>query len=411
MTRSLFAALALLLVAPSAFAQDAASDAPTEAAATEATDAPAAAEAVTTAATPAPPDDLKSTRTGSDDEDVAVSGRSSRSVFAAGRSVEVTSTSPDLFAMGETLTLKGEVLDNLFGGAQTLTLDGPVAGDAFLAGESLTITADIGGDLYAVSETLTIPNGITVGGNVYYGGATFDFDGAIGGDLLGGGADFDLNGTIGGDAKLEVANLTLGPDADIAGTLSYESPEQGDVDAGASVGTLDWTEKQVDLDEADDDGPFEAVGWWLFMLGASLLIGGVLLWAFPRALKRPAATLEAEAPVALGVGFAVLLGVPVLALFLGIFLLPLPLSLLAMAIYVPATFLARFVAAYALGGFLLSRMGQAAKPLGALVAGIVVLRILAAIPVLGGLVMLAATVLGLGALFLAARRSATEATA
>lgn len=413
MTRSLFA-LALLLVAPSAFAQDAAPDAPTEAAATEVTPAeatPAATETIPPAATPAPPDDLKTTRTGSDDEDVTVSGRSSKSIFAGGRNVSVTSTSPDLFAGGETVKLSGDVLDNLFGGAQTLTLDGPVGGDAFLVGETLTITADIDGDLYALSETLVLPEGVTVGGNVYYGGATFDFDGSIGGNLLGGGADFDLNGAIGGDVELEVASLTVGPAADIEGTLSYRSPEQGAIDDGASVGSVDWTEKQVDVDEDDDDGPAGAIGWWLFMLGASLLIGGVLLWAFPRALKRPAATLEAEAPVALGVGFAVLLGVPVLALFLGIFLLPLPLSLLALAIYVPATFLARFVAAYALGGFLLSRMGQAAKPLGALVAGIVVLRILAAIPVLGGLVMLAATVLGLGALFLAARRSATEAAA
>ena len=97
---------------------------------------------------------------------------------------------------------------------------------------------------------------------------------------------------------------------------------------------------------------------------------------------------------------------PVLALVLALFVVPLPVSFLAMAVYVPATFLARTIAAYAIGSLALDRAGKSAGALGTLVAGLALLHVVYLVPGLGGLIWLAATVMGLGALFLAARRAA-----
>jgi cytoskeletal protein CcmA (bactofilin family) len=405
--RSSFAALLAtsLILTPTAFAQDApAADAEVEVE-VDATPSP----------TPEAPKPFLVDRTGNDQEDVHVTGQTSRTVWAGGRDVMIDATAPDAFAGGETVTLRGQILDNFVAAGRIVSVKGPVGGDVFLFGETIHLDADVAGDVYAASETMTIPEGVSVGGNVYYGGAELDIDGSVGGSILAGGANISINGSVGGDVEISGAAINIGPNASIGGDLDYTSPTEGSISDQASIGgEVKWTQKAasehhgVDLDE--DSGIVGAIGYFFFFLLSALLIGGVLLGLFPAVITRPAAILEEEAPVSLGVGFAVLLGLPVLALFLMIFILPIPLSLLALAVYVPATFLARFIAAYALGTLVATRMGKSATPVGALFAGLAMLHIGYAIPLLGALICLAATVFGLGALFLAARR-ATAATA
>ncbi len=407
-TATLTLALSTLLAAAPAVAQDT----PTPEPATEATPEASTPEATTPEAPPDVPArrGVNLQRTGSE-EDVTLTGSTHRTVFSGGRNVQVGVTAPDVVAAGEVVETTGRIADNFIGAGREVRVLGPVGGDALILGETLTLSADIAGDLYALGESLRIPEGVTVGGNVYFAGADFDLAGAIGGDLLGAGANFDLDGRIGGDVTLEVANLDVGPGATVVGTLEYTSPEKGIVSDGASVGAVDWTMKAVDVG-GDDEGEGSALGTLGFKVGmllAALLAGAATIGLFPRALSRPAELLAEESPVALGVGFALLLGVPVLAAFLAVFILPIPLSLFSLAVYVPALYLARLVAAYALGWLLLERMNQTPKAFGALAVGVVVLHLLYAIPLLGGLVTLGATILGLGALFLAARRGMAAA--
>ncbi len=374
---------------------------------------PTAPTAPTPPTPPASP--LSVERRGNEDADVSVRGTTSETVWVGGRTVEVEASSPDTFAAGERVTLRGAVSDNFVGAGRDVTVKGPVGGDVFLFGETLTLAADVGGDVYAAGESLIIPSDVSVGGNVYFGGANLDLDGTVAGSLLGGGANIALDGAIGGRVKLEAADLSLGPAASIGGDLIYTSPGQATVADGATIaGRTDWTERVTEHDGDDDSeggGIAAGLGWHAFLFLSACLVGGVLLLLFPKALRRPAALLEEEAPVSLGIGFAVLLGVPVLAVFLALFVLPIPLSLLALAVYLPVTFLARYVAAFALGTWLTGRMGRAATPWWTLVAGLAVLHLGYAVPFLGGLVTLGATVLGLGAIFLAARRAGEEVQA
>ncbi len=354
-------------------------------------------------------------RSGQDDEDVTVTGHGSDTVWAAGQTVEIDATAADAFAAGERVTLRGEVLDNFLGAGQRVSIKGPVGGDAFLFGEKLEVTADVGGDLYAAGESLLVPEGVTIGGNLYFGGAELELEGTVVGSVKGGGSDVRIDGDVAGDVQVHTAELHIGPQASIGGDLSYESPAQGQLSEGASVaGSVDWTEKQADDGSShhhDDSSWGAQVAFRILLFLGSLLTGGLALLLFPGFVTRPAALLEEEAPVSLGVGFAALFGVPVLALALALFIVPLPVSFLAMAVYVPATFLARTVAAYAVGALALSRAGRTAGALGTLVAGLALLHLVYLVPVLGGLTWLGATVVGLGALFIAARRAAMPSAA
>ncbi len=400
-TTTTLIAASLALVTP-ALAQDAAPVEPVEAIESVEPETPAEARSAPTTVT--------SKRTGREDADVSVQGESDRTVWAGGRTVHIETTSPDAVAGGERVIMRGAVRDNFVGAGKTVSVKGPVGGDVFLLGETLELGSDVSGDVYALGETLIIPDDVEVGGNVYFGGARLDMDGTVLGSILGGGAKIDIDGSVAGDVELEAADVRVGPGASIGGDLTYESPNKGDVSDEASItGTVDWTEKVADAGhsgDSDGDDFGGGLAWRLGMFLASLLVGGVLLGLFPKVLKRPALLLEDEAPVSLGVGFAVLLGVPVLAVFLALFVLPIPLSLLALGVYVPATILARYVAAYALGKLILERMNKSPKPLGALVAGLAVLHLTYAVPLVGGLALLVATVVGLGALFLTGRRAA-----
>ncbi len=408
--RTLAATLAASLVlSPVALAQDLD---PTPAAEADADAAPA--PEVTPEATPAvEPTPVAVERSGSDDEDVTVRGTSDRTVWAGGRSVDLSAKAPDAIAAGETVTLHGEVTDNFIGAGRLVTIKGPVGGDAILFGETLTLDSDVAGDVYAMGETLVIPADVTVGGNLYFGGAKLSLAGAVDGDLLGGGADIDVSGTVGGDVKVDAADLHIGPTASIGGNVDYESPDKGDISGEAAIaGDVDWSKKIVDHDDEAGNPIVSAVVSTVFWLLGALLVGAVLLGLFPRAVTEPAAILREDGATSLGVGFAVLLGVPVLAVFLALFILPIPLSLLALAIWVPSLFLARFIAALVVGELLMERFGSAdAGRMQTLLVGVAAVQLAAAVPYLGGLAVLAATVLGLGALFLAARRAGSAASA
>lgn len=353
------------------------------------------------------PDPIEQKRTGQDEADVIVTGTSHRTVWAGGRNVEVASTSTDALAAGESVNMVGEVIDNFFGAGRLVQVGGPVGGDAFLAGETVEVRESVQGDVYALAETVRVPSGVTIGGNLYFGGAVLDLDGTVEGDLVGGGADLMIDGTVRGDVRVDAANLAVGPNAVIEGDLVYKSVDPSDAIEGAVSGDVTWTanENPIEVDTGSDAGGW--VVWNLFFFFGALVAGIAMLLLFPSVLKRPTEILEQEWPVSLGVGFAVLIGVPVLAIFLAIFLIPAPLSLLAMAIWLPATYIARLVAAYAVGKVLLERRkdDKVARPLGALAVGMVILHLVYAIPYLGGLLMMIATVFGLGALFLAARRA------
>ena len=405
---ALLLATLALLVAPAALADLAPAkhiDITPEAV-TETTPAPVAVKTAPTAT-------IKQERTGADEADVTVTGISTRTVWAGGRNVEVASTSNDALAGGESVNMVGEVMDNFFGAGRLVQVSGPVGGDVFLAGETVEIRDDVAGDVYAIGETVRIPAGVRVGGNLYFGGAVLDLDGEVAGDLVGGGADLMIDGTVLGDVRVDASNLHVGSGAVIGGDLVYESLDPSDAIEGAVSGDVTWTAAERTIDVDPDNGAGGWLGWRLFLLLGAMIAGIGLLLLFPSVLKRPSDILQREWPVSLGVGFAVLIGVPVLALFLAVFILPIPLSALAIAIWLPATYVARLVVAYAVGKVVLERgrKDKVAKPLGALAVGMLILHVTYAIPYLGGLLMMIATVFGLGALFLAARRATQDVPA
>ena len=100
----------------------------------------------------------------------------------------------------------------------------------------------------------------------------------------------------------------------------------------------------------------------------------------------------------LGLGFAVLAGVPVAIILIAITLVGLPASLMLLVFYLVAIYLAKIWVGAFLGQILLKQAGETKSDwLLGLLIGLLILTVVGFIPYLGGLVHFGVVCLGLGA--------------
>jgi hypothetical protein len=141
---------------------------------------------------------------------------------------------------------------------------------------------------------------------------------------------------------------------------------------------------------------------WVGTTVSSLLLGLVFVLFAPRAAEAIAATGWARGGASFGWGVLILVGVPIVAALAFITIVAIPLGLgvlLALGLF--------YWLGWVAGALVLGRrlVRAPSSRVGAFALGWVILRVLALIPVVAGLVWLGATCVGLGALVLAARRA------
>lgn len=208
-----------------------------------------------------------------------------------------------------------------------------------------------------------------------------------------------VDGAVGGDVRAAGNSVTLGPNADVGGEFRYDAEEftRSD-DATVEGGVVE------DPSLGGDDGRFGAAlpSWAGAIYGflTSLLLGAVLLLAFPRFSEAVAARAIAGPVVAGGVGLLTLIAVPILLVLVTITIVGIPFAIAGFALYVLALWIASVYGKYAVGRWVLGRGGLGNRWL-ALLLGLVAFLLVGLIPIVGGLADFVALLLGLGALVLA----------
>jgi hypothetical protein len=328
----------------------------------------------------------------------------------------------DIYAGAGTISIQGTVNGSVIAGGGTITVSGNVTRDLILGGGTINVTGHVGGSIIAGGGNLTL-NG-PVAQDIVVTGGMIDIGsgGSIGRDLViaGGTAtvsapvtrrvqmsagSLTLRSHVGGDVHGNVDRLKL-DGAQIAGNLDYTSNNQVDMVNGAQVsGTV--TRHTPTNQGRSLGGGF--IGWLRALIGIFAL-GLLLVFLLPGVGTRAIDVLRAEPWASLGIGAAIAVITPIVALIvfiIGIFiggwwlgLLLIPLWILALAI------------GYVVSGFLLGRLIFAQLGWGrfhdalALLGGLAVLAVVGLVPVLGAFVVLAALVFGTGALALAVSRRA-----
>ena len=211
-----------------------------------------------------------------------------------------------------------------------------------------------------------------------------------------------ISGTVGGDVVVFNGSVTVRSGATIEGNLvTGDAPE---VDPGA---TVVGEQRRVSADfDATQFGFASRLVWWIGYSVSTLLLGLALLALAPGIDLAIATAARTRTGATIGFGAAAFFLLPVVAILLLVIVVAIPLGL-----FLLLAFALLYTAGYVAGAHALGRriVASPKSRFVAFLAGWAILRAIALIPFLGGLAWLVATLVGLGALWVAARGSAPAA--
>jgi len=386
-------------------------------------------------------------------ETVIVDGTVNGTLFVSASSATINGTvGGDLLVTSADTTFTGLVKGNLAFAGQFLSLDGTVEGTLFSLGNTVTLgpSAVVGRNLFFTGISLETEPGSTIGRDMQANGYQVLLGGQVDRNVEANVVALEIEGSIGGDVvtkvsqpgsgfevifseseretPLEPSGLRVEPEAQIGGTLIYTSTvEQASaieaVPGGGIVYRPDQT-AQVDLE-------WQARQWILKrvqMLLTLVVLSCLAAWRFPALLSRAADHARAEPLPSAGWGLVVVLGgfagVFVLAgliVLLGMLLIVVTLGELSFAalglgffglglafilFWLIVAYGSKLVVLCLVGKSLLRRIAprSAETAIWPLLLGIVLYIPVRSIPVLGWLVGIVVTLIGMGALWLLFRQ-------
>jgi hypothetical protein len=251
-------------------------------------------------------------------------------------------------------------------------------------------------DQVVLNGRLLVPEGGSVGSAVIFNGPA-TIDGTVRESLVVFNGRTSIAGTVDGDVVVFNGSVSLTSTAVVHGDLVTQSTPR--VAQGATVGGS--RQSIATRFDVEDIGFASRVAWWIGYSVSTLVLGLVLLLLLPNLDARiRAAWQRTGESVGFGVGLFFL--VPIAAGILLVTIVGIPLGLfllLGLALI--------YTAGYVAGAHVLGRLivSPPASRFLAFLVGWVILRVIALVPILGGLVWLVAAIVGLGVLAVAARRA------
>lgn len=329
----------------------------------------------------------------------------------------------DRFVAGGSLWITRPVHGNLVAAGGNVDIAAAVGGSAAIAAGTVRVGAPISQSIYAAAGAVAID--VAVEDNIRVAGGSVQIGrqasvgrnasivagdvrvlGRIGGYLQAGGGHVLIDAPIGGDVEIGAGSLELGPNARIKGRLRYAAREELIRAPGAEV--QGGIERFTPREERPTPQRVEVETWrvagWVWSIGLAL-VAAVLVAMLPAFYGAVTATVRTRWAWSLLVGFIALVCIPVASLVLMFTLIGIPLGIAAIVFYVLLLFVGYVTAGIGMGQALLLRLqSQRATRAGwrviAAALGVVAISLLGRLPWVGGLVVFAAMLLGIGALLL-----------
>jgi cytoskeletal protein CcmA (bactofilin family) len=325
-------------------------------------------------------------------------------LYVAGNAVDVRGTvNGTVFAAGNTVSVEGTVSGDVWAAGNSVRVTGDTSGTVHAAGNEVTVGGRTHGDVTLAGNTLVLTSNAVVGRDAALAGNELSVGGHISRDVFAGGTRMTVLGDVGGTVNAGVQRLTLASGATVHGDLRYSSRNVATIEKGATVGgRIIRTVPPQPQAPSPAFGVLFAFFAWIRRLIGLFLFGLIVVLVFPRFTERASDAIRERPLPALGLGFAVLIGVPwaaAIVFFFGLLIGGWWIALVAMALYFIAMLVGTIVVAVFLGRWILGRSRP--HPVLALLVGLLVLTIAEAIPILGLLARLAEVVFGLGAIVVA----------
>ncbi len=328
--------------------------------------------------------------------------------FFTGESVVITEDLVgDVYVGSGQVLVEGKIDGDLLVGGGKVTLNGEVTEDVRVAAGDVVFNGRVGQDVTAGAGTVTFGPNSEVAGSVTVGSGMVVFNGEVIGDVWVGAGATQLSGVFGQDVNLETSEVQVLPNAIISGNLTAKYEEKADVSDQAQImgeQNLEKKYRAVQTEQARDrmvnfnKGMGQAKSGMALLLG--LVSGLVLMYLFPKAADAVTSELLKNPLSSLGWGLIKLMVVPLGAVLLMVTIVGLPLAFLMLMGYAMGMMVASWVAGKAIGeavykkskvSFLKNRYIQFA-------VGLVLLKLVGLLPLVGWLIKLISFLMGFGAL-------------
>jgi cytoskeletal protein CcmA (bactofilin family) len=327
-------------------------------------------------------------------------------LYVFGNTVDIRGTvNGDVIAGASTVTVSGTVTGDLIAAAGTILVPGHVQGSIRATGGNLSITGSVLGDVLVGGGSLEVGPQAEVGRDLLFGGGTLALNGRVARNVQVGGGDATVGGHVAGDLRTDVGKLTIADSAVIQGDLTYAADRVATIASGATI--AGQTQRHATPDAAEptltDQVVSHAVNG-IRMLVAMLLVGLSLVLLFPTFSRHASDSLRRAPWPSVGIGLALLFGVPILAvtvLIAGIFIGGWWLAPILVGVYAAALVVGYIVVGLLVGRAILHQIGfRNPHQAVAVLTGLAILTLIGMAPVLGWFVGLVAAAAGLGALAL-----------
>ena len=255
-----------------------------------------------------------------------------------------------------------------------------------------------GDDITVISGRVNVAAGETVG-NVFVIDGPVNVAGRVNGTVAVINGGVTISGVVDGDVFTVADRAVLRRGARVDGDLQYVD-ERPLVAPGATFTGKISDQSVPDLGAVPALAGALAV--WVAVTASSLLLGVLLLLLGPRAADATVEAVRSRTWETIAAGIAVFVLVPLAGFFAAATLIGLPLGIGLLLAMLPL-----MAVAYVTSALLLGRL--IVKPpsgrIPAFLVGLAILQVVALIPIVGAIIWLAATIFGLGALWLAIWRA------
>ncbi|MBP8241564.1 MAG: polymer-forming cytoskeletal protein [Thermoflexales bacterium] len=263
-------------------------------------------------------------------------------------------------------------------------------------GDNFTLRSNetIDGDLSVYGGNVVLEEGSRVDGKLNVFGGNIDIAGTVRGDLT----------MAGGNARLRKSGRLEGNQTFLGGRLDNDGGYVSGRSTQLPLPSAPATPRAPTVTPSPFDWYFRAVRDFfgsLVSIGLAVLAAVAVIALFPRHARQVEGVLRESVLVSGGLGALTMIAVPVIAVVLAITICLIPASLLAGVALVAAALLGWAVVSRVVGERVMQALNRADWTLlGQTAAGALLLAVLGAIPILGGLLSFLATAAGVGAVVL-----------
>lgn len=326
----------------------------------------------------------------------------------------------DHFTAGEVVEIFGTVNGDVYAAGGQVDVDGIINGDLLVVGGQIKISGKITGSVRAIGGQIDLVDA-QVGKNVTIVGGNLDLAKAakITGSLAAAGGNININADIGRDAALAGGNITIASNikrdidaasenirlastAVIGGMINYWSQNALTLDSGAKVVGVQTKHDFPVYAKPSFPKESKQIGWGfkLYETLSFLIIGLVVTKLGGNFAQKTVLRIQKSPWKTIFVGLVSLILIPIIALFLIVTIIGLPLGIITFTLFGLTTYLAKYFVMLATGEMILNRTSQKHSLYFSFILGLLVYAVLRLIPIVGALAQISFLLVGLGGMLL-----------